>query len=288
MPKPSAGHISRRESRAGILFVMPTMLLLAAFSLLPILGSLGISFSNYSLGVPMKFNGFANYKSVLGDSDFRAALGTTLKLGLGLALPGTLIAFVVAIAINAGRKTNIFTSIFFAPVIYPPVVSAFIWSAAYRGDGFVNKILGTNIEWLTSYKWALFSIVLVMLWTNLGFYIVISLTGLRGISASYYEAASIDGANRWKQLRWITLPLIKPVLLFIGIVATGDALQVFTQPYLLTAGGPGSSTRVLASLIYESSFRSFDFGTSSTMAMVLLALALLISSVQFAFLRPRS
>ncbi len=287
MPKPSAGHISRRESRAGILFVMPTMLLLAAFSLLPILGSLGISFSNYSLGVPMKFNGFANYKSVLGDSDFRAALGTTLKLGLGLALPGTLIAFVVAIAINAGRKTNIFTSIFFAPVIYPPVVSAFIWSAAYRGDGFVNKILGTNIEWLTSYKWALFSIVLVMLWTNLGFYIVISLTGLRGISASYYEAASIDGANRWKQLRWITLPLIKPVLLFIGIVATGDALQVFTQPYLLTAGGPGSSTRVLASLIYESSFRSFDFGTSSTMAMVLLALALLISSVQFAFLRTR-
>ena len=287
MPKPKAGHISRRESRAGILFVLPTMLLLAAFSLLPILGSLGISFSNYSLGVPMKFNGLTNYRSVLGDSDFRAALGTTLKLGLGLALPGTLIAFVVAIAINAGRKTNIFTSIFFAPVIYPPVVSAFIWSAAYRGDGFVNKILGTNIEWLTSYKWALFSIVLVMLWTNLGFYIVISLTGLRGISASYYEAASIDGANRWKQLRWITLPLIKPVLLFIGIVATGDALQVFTQPYLLTAGGPGSSTRVLASLIYESSFRSFDFGTSSTMAMVLLTLALLISSVQFAFLRTR-
>ncbi|CAB5053665.1 MAG: ABC transporter permease subunit [Actinobacteria bacterium] len=235
----------------------------------------------------MKFNGLENYKSVLGDSDFRTALATTLKLGLGLALPGTLIAFVVAIAINAGKKTNIFTSIFFAPVIYPPVVSAFIWSAAYRGDGFVNKILGTNIEWLTSYKWALFSIVLVMLWTNLGFYIVISLTGLRGISASYYEAASIDGANRWKQLRWITLPLIKPVLLFIGIVATGDALQVFTQPYLLTAGGPGSSTRVLASLIYESSFRSFDFGASSTMAMVLLTLALLISSVQFAFLRTR-
>jgi len=121
----------------------------------------------------------------------------------------------------------------------------------------------------------------------LGFYIVISLTGLRGISNTYYEAASIDGANRWEQLRWITIPLIKPVLLFIGIVATGDALQVFTQPYLLTAGGPGSSTRVLASLIYESSFRSLDFGASSTMAMVLLALALLISTIQFAFLRPK-
>ena len=220
---------------------------------------------------------------MLGDSDFRTALMTTLKLGFGLALPGTLLAFLIAISINAGRKTNIFTSIFFAPVIYPPVVSAFIWSAAYRGDGFLNRILGTNIEWLTSYKWALFSIVLVMLWTNLGFYIVISLTGLRGISATYYEAASIDGANRWEQLRWITIPLIKPVLLFIGIVATGDALQVFTQPYLLTAGGPGSSTRVLASLIYE----SLDFGASSTMAMVLLALALLISTIQFAFLRPK-
>jgi ABC-type sugar transport system permease subunit len=257
------------------------------FSIAPIAGTLGISFSNYSLGVPMKFAVLENYRSVLGDSDFRTALMTTLKLGFGLALPGTLIAFLIAISINAGQKTNIFTSIFFAPVIYPPVVSAFIWSAAYRGDGFLNRILGTNIEWLTSYKWALFSIVLVMLWTNLGFYIVISLTGLRGISNTYYEAASIDGANRWEQLRWITIPLIKPVLLFIGIVATGDALQVFTQPYLLTAGGPGSSTRVLASLIYESSFRRLDFGASSTMAMVLLALALLISTIQFAFLRPK-
>lgn len=287
MRKQSSGYLSRRESRAGILFVIPTMILLLVFSIAPIAGTLGISFSNYSLGVPMKFAGLENYRTVLGDSDFRTALMTTLKLGFGLALPGTLLAFLIAISINAGQKTNIFTSIFFAPVIYPPVVSAFIWSAAYRGDGFLNRILGTNIEWLTSYKWALFSIVLVMLWTNLGFYIVISLTGLRGISNTYYEAASIDGANRWEQLRWITIPLIKPVLLFIGIVATGDALQVFTQPYLLTAGGPGSSTRVLASLIYESSFRSLDFGASSTMAMVLLALALLISTIQFAFLRPK-
>lgn len=287
MRKQSSGYLSGRESRAGILFVIPTMILLLVFSIAPIAGTLGISFSNYSLGVPMKFAGLENYRSVLGDSDFRTALMTTLKLGFGLALPGTLIAFLIAISINAGQKTNIFTSIFFAPVIYPPVVSAFIWSAAYRGDGFLNRILGTNIEWLTSYKWALFSIVLVMLWTNLGFYIVISLTGLRGISNTYYEAASIDGANRWEQLRWITIPLIKPVLLFIGIVATGDALQVFTQPYLLTAGGPGSSTRVLASLIYESSFRRLDFGASSTMAMVLLALALLISTIQFAFLRPK-
>jgi ABC-type sugar transport system permease subunit len=287
MRKQSSGYLSRRESRAGILFVIPTMILLLVFSIAPIGGTLGISFSNYSLGAPIKFAGLENYRSVLGDSDFRTALMTTLKLGFGLALPGTLLAFLIAISINAGQKTNIFTSIFFAPVIYPPVVSAFIWSAAYRGDGFLNRILGTNIEWLTSYKWALFSIVLVMLWTNLGFYIVISLTGLRGISNTYYEAASIDGANRWEQLRWITIPLIKPVLLFIGIVATGDALQVFTQPYLLTAGGPGSSTRVLASLIYESSFRSLDFGASSTMAMVLLALALLISTIQFAFLRPK-
>ena len=282
-----ASSLSRRESRAGLLFVLPTLLLLFIFSLAPIIGTLGISFSDYSLGTVVKFVGLENYKSVLSDSDFQTALLTTLKLGFGLALPGTLLAFIVAISINAGRKTNFFTSIFFTPVIYPPVVSAFIWSAAYRGDGFINKILGTKVEWLTSYKWALFSIILVMIWTNLGFYIVISLTGLRGISTNYYEAASLDGANRWEQLRWITIPLVKPVLLFIGVVATGDALQVFTQPFLLTAGGPGSSTRVLASLIYESSFRSFDFGRSSTMAIVLLVLALLISMIQFAFLRPK-
>ena len=287
MGKKRAGFIARRESRAGILFILPTMVLLTIFSLLPLFGSLGLSFTDYSLGQSVKFNGLENYRTIVESSDFRSSLVITMKLGFGLALPGTLIAFLVAVAINAGKKTNIFTSIFFAPVVYPPVVSAFIWSAAYRGDGFVNRLLGTQIEWLTSFKWAMFSIVLVMLWTNLGFYIVISLAGLRAISTSYYEAASIDGANRWLQLRWITLPLMKPVLLFVTIVATGDALQVFTQPYLLTAGGPGSSTRVLAALIYESSFRRFEFGLSSAMAVILLALALLISTLQFVFLRPK-
>ena len=287
MGKKRAGFIARRESRAGILFIAPTMFLLTIFSLLPLFGSLGLSFTDYSLGQSVKFNGLENYRTIVDSSDFRSSLLITMKLGFGLALPGTLIAFLVAVAINAGKKTNIFTSIFFAPVVYPPVVSAFIWSAAYRGDGFVNRLLGTQIEWLTSFKWAMFSIVLVMLWTNLGFYIVISLAGLRAISTSYYEAASIDGANRWLQLRWITLPLMKPVLLFVTIVATGDALQVFTQPYLLTAGGPGSSTRVLAALIYESSFRRFEFGLSSAMAIILLALALLISTLQFVFLRPK-
>jgi multiple sugar transport system permease protein len=167
------------------------------------------------------------------------------------------------------------------------VVSAFIWGAAFSGDGFVNRYLGLEVEWLTSYTMALPSLIFVLFWTNLGFYVVISLTGIKGISPSYYEAASLDGASEWHKLRWITYPLMKPVLIFIAIIATSEALQIFTQPTLLTSGGPGTSTRVLAGLIYQVLFERFEIGLASAMAVALAIVALFVALIQYLVITAR-
>ena len=282
-----AGELARREARAGLLFALPVLALFALVNTTPVFISFIYSLTDFTLGSEAKFVGIANYQFLVSDDEFLKALVVTLKMGIGLALPGSPFAFLVALAISKGSKTGIFSTILFIPVIYPSVVSAFIWGATLKGDGLINRYLGLDNDWLNSVSTALPSLILVLLWTNIGFYVVIVLTGLRGISPSLYEAASLDGANEWNQLRWITFPLMKPVILFIGIIATSDALQIFTQPYLLTGGGPVESTKVLAGLIYEVLFERLQIGLASSIAVSLAIISTLIALIQYMVVRNR-
>ncbi len=282
-----AGELARREARAGLFFVLPVLALFALVNTTPVVISFVYSLTDFTLGSKAKFVGLANYQSLISDSEFLKALIVTLKMGLGLALPGSLLAFLIALAISKGSKTGIFSTILFIPVIYPSVVSAFIWGATLKGDGLINRYLGLESDWLNSVSTALPSLILVLLWTNIGFYIVIVLTGLRGVAPSLYEAASLDGANEWKKLRWITFPLMKPVILFILIIATSDALQIFTQPYLLTGGGPVESTKVLAGLIYEVLFERLEIARASSIAVSLALISASIAVLQYLLVRSR-
>jgi len=282
-----AGELARREARAGFVFVLPVLALFALINTTPVAISFIYSLTDFTLGSKAKFVGLANYKFLATDSEFLKALIVTLKMGIGLALPGSLLAFLIALAISKGSKTGIFSTILFIPVIYPSVVSAFIWGATLKGDGLINRYLGLHNDWLNSVSTALPSLILVLLWTNIGFYIVIVLTGLRGVSPSFYEAASLDGANEWKKLRWITFPLMKPVILFIGIIATSDAMQIFTQPYLLTGGGPIESTKVLAGLIYEVLFERLQIGIASAIAVSLALISAFIAVLQYLVVRSK-
>lgn len=282
-----AGELARREARAGLFFVLPVLALFALVNTTPVVISFVYSLTDFTLGSKAKFVGLANYQSLISDSEFLKALVVTLKMGLGLALPGSLLAFVIALAISKGSKTGIFSTILFIPVIYPSVVSAFIWGATLKGDGLINRYLGLESDWLNNVSTALPSLILVLLWTNIGFYIVIVLTGLRGVAPSLYEAASLDGANEWKKLRWITFPLMKPVILFILIIATSDALQIFTQPYLLTGGGPVESTKVLAGLIYEVLFERLEIARASSIAVSLALISASIAVLQYLLVRSR-
>jgi ABC-type sugar transport system permease subunit len=282
-----AGELARREARAGFAFVLPVLALFALVNTTPVAISFIYSLTDFTLGSKAKFVGLANYQFLATDSEFLKALIVTLKMGIGLALPGSLLAFLIALAISKGSKTGIFSTILFIPVIYPSVVSAFIWGATLKGDGLINRYLGLHNDWLNSVSTALPSLILVLLWTNIGFYVVIVLTGLRGVSPTFYEAASLDGANEWKKLRWITFPLMKPVILFIGIIATSDAMQIFTQPYLLTGGGPIESTKVLAGLIYEVLFERLEIGIASSIAVSLALISAFIAVLQYIVVRSK-
>ncbi len=269
----------------GLLFVAPTLLLLLVFVIGPLLMAVYLSLTSWSLIGPPEFVGLTNFEGLWGNAQFINALIVTAKIALMIAIPGTLLALVLATLINEGKRTNIFVVLLYVPVIFPSVVSVFIWEAMYSGDGLLNTILHIQVNWLTDSNIALWSLALLMLWTNLGYYTVITLAGVRDIPRDYYEAASLDGAGSVARFRWITMPLMRPILLFILMIATTDALTLFIQPYLLTQGGPGDATRTLSELIYEVAFMFTDVGRASAMAVVLLALALIVSGIQFRFFR---
>jgi multiple sugar transport system permease protein len=271
----------------GILFITPTLLLLLIFVVIPLSVAVYLSFTDWSLVGPPQFVGMKNFSGLAGNEQFINSLLVTGKIALFMAIPGALLALVLATLINEGRRTNAFVVLLFFPVVFPSVVSVFIWEAMYSGDGVLNSLLGVNISWLTNPRMALPSLAILMLWTNLGYYTVLTLAGVRDIPREFYEAANLDGAGPISRFRWITIPLMRPILLFILMIATTDALTLFIQPYLLTQGGPGDATRTLSQLIYQVAFMYTDVGRASAMAVVLLIISLIISGGQFRFFRPK-
>lgn len=270
---------------SGYLFLAPAMLMLFLFFILPLLGVIFLSFQEwYLIGSPT-FVGLDNYRYVLSNAQFWSAIRVTGKISLLIAIPGALLAFTLAIMINEGRRTNYVSSILLFPLVFPSVVSVFIWEAMYRGDGILNTMLGSDINWVTNSSWALISLALMMLWTNLGYYTIISLAGVRNIPSEIYDAASIDGAGFFDKVRFVTFPLMKPILLFILMISTSDALTLFIQPYLLTQGGPGDSTRTLSQLIYQTAFQYTEIGRASAQSVALLIFGGIVAAVQFRLFR---
>lgn len=268
---------------SGLMFIAPTMLLLTIFFLVPLIGVGYLSFTQWSLVDRPKFVGLQNYQSILSNTQFWSAVTVTGKISLYMAIPGALFAFILAIMINEGKHTNFFSTVILFPLVFPSVVSVFIWEAMFTGDGVLNSALGVHVKWLSSTDWALPSLALMMLWTNLGYYTIIALAGVKDVPVELFDAASIDGAGYLKRIRWITLPLMRPILLFILMIATSDALTLFIQPYLLTQGGPGDATRTLSQLIYQTAFMYTDVGKASSIAVVLLLASLIVAGFQFKF-----
>ena len=268
---------------SGLMFIAPTMVLMTIFFLVPLIGVGYLSFTQWSLVDRPQFVGLQNYHAIFSNTQFWSAVMVTGKISLFMAIPGALFAFILAIMINEGKHTNFFSTVILFPLVFPSVVSVFIWEAMFTGDGVLNSALGVQIKWLSSTDWALPSLALMMLWTNLGYYTIIALAGVKDVPIELFDAASIDGAGYLKRIRWIMLPLMRPILLFILMIATSDALTLFIQPYLLTQGGPGDATRTLSQLIYQTAFMYTDVGKASAIAVVLLFAALVVAGFQFRF-----
>jgi len=270
-----------------ILFLVPCILGYVVFSLLPMFSALYLSFTDWDIigGTP-DLIGIKNYVDIFTDKEFSRVLLNTFKF-IGLYIPSIMfMSFLVANLFNSKVKgVGGFRVLLFIPVLTSWVAGSIIWRSALNGQyGIVNNLLSLiGIDgpgWLTDTSWSMVSIVMVSLWKDIGFFSLIIFGGLRGIDKTYYEAAQIDGANRFQMMRKITLPLVSPTLFFVLITTIINSFQLFPQVMVMTGGGPLGSTQVLVERIYIYGFRYFRMGYASAYAVILLAIIVFVTLMQ--------
>ncbi|MDR5700480.1 carbohydrate ABC transporter permease [Agromyces aerolatus] len=274
---------------SGALYLLPSLSLLVAFVLVPIVMSFWLSFTTYSVLEDGEWVGAANYLRLLEDPAFHAALWHTVVY-TAIAVPlQTLLSLALA-AILAARFRNRFgglvRSVLFVPVLSSLVVIGVVWRILLGTDeGAINRFIGffglPPVNWLGSPELALVVIALVAVWQNVGYFLVIYYAGILAIPSDLYEAASIDGARGRQQFLYITIPSLKPVTLLVVILGTIWSFQVFDLIYVMTGGGPGGATTTIVMGIYRAGFQNFQMGYASAMAMVLFAIVLVISFIQW-------
>ena len=277
---------SRRFS--SLLYLAPHLVLFIGFLLFPLIFGLVLSFLRWEMlsPAPPALIGLANYGEALSDEYFWRALRATLYFAV-LAVPCTLIfALGIALALaRLPRRQGFYRAAFLLPTMMSVSVVGILWRWFYSNDfGLFNAWLsriGFTIPWISDPLWAMPSIVLMTLWWTVGGSMLVLLAGLQQIPESYYEAAAIDGAGRWAQFRHITLPLLRPVLLFVVLTGLIGAFQVFGQTFMVTRGGPELSTRVMVQYIYETAFNHYRMGYGAAMSWLLFLIIALVAAFQF-------
>lgn len=289
------GGRRQRTAWTGFAFVLPFLIAYALFMLWPIILGLRMSFYNWSLvgKGASDFAGFGNYAEALADSAFWTSLWHTILftiistpilvvLGLALALLANVVPW--------GK--GFFRLAFFAPYVLPSAVVALIWIWLYEpGFGLISASFAAiglgNIGWLTSANVAMLSIVFTTVWWTIGFNFILYLAGLQEIPKEMYEAAALDGANAWAQLRHVTVPLLARTTTLVLILQVLASLKIFDQIYLMTTGGPNFSTEPIIEYIYDTGFTSYRVGYASAMSYLFFVIILAISVVLFMMLNRR-
>ncbi|MEZ4861670.1 MAG: sugar ABC transporter permease [Caldilineaceae bacterium] len=283
------GAVARQETLAGYLFATPALVGLLTFTALPIVASLVLVFLNYDLLTPPSWAGAENITRLFGDKRMFTIYWNTIRLVAGATLLNNVLGLLLAVGVNRSMpwflRYFLRTSIFF-PVLTTTASLAVVWRFLLTQDrGVVNFLLGqigiAPVPWLSSSTWALVSAIIYDVWKSCGYLMVIYLAGLQGISRTYYEAAAIDGAGRFQQFRHITLPLISPTAFFAIVISLIGAFQIFDNVWVLTEGGPGDASRVIAMFIYEKAFKGFEMGYASAVSLTLFAILIILTLGQF-------
>ncbi len=265
------------ESRAGLLFIAPAIFILAIFFFAPVIAGFALSltdFDLYTLGDAhnLRFVGLRNYGDLLGSGIFWTAFGNTLYFALVGGPLTVMVSLAAALLINSRltRWKSLFRTMYFAPVVTTLVAVAIVFRYLYHPRfGILNRALGTNIDWLGDPKLAMLSIILLSVWKQFGYTMIIFIAGLQNIPDELYEAARIDGAGRWRQFRHVTVPMLGPTFLFVGVVTAIGQLQIFAEPYVMTRGGPLNKTLTMVMLMYEQGFKFWRMGYAAAVAFVL-------------------
>jgi multiple sugar transport system permease protein len=283
-----AARKSLKSNAIAYSFVLPNLLGFAAFTLAPMVFALALSLMSWDGANPIKWVGLRNFAQMFRDDTFWISTFNTLYYVVG-TVPTTMIAsLLLAVLLNRGlRGRNVFRAIYFFPYVASLVAVAVVWNMMFHPSmGPVNNLLRSlGVQnppaWSASTKWAMPTIIGASVWRNAGYYMVIYLAALQGIPRELYEAARIDGASSWQSFRKITIPLLTPATFFVTIMLTIQGFKVFDLVYVMTQGGPGRATNVLVFTIWDRAFIYSQFGYSSAVAMVLLAIVLVITVLQF-------
>jgi ABC-type sugar transport system permease subunit len=296
-PAGSAAASGWRQDLVGWAFAAPFVILFGLFLALPILASFVLSFTSFGLRdlqnpVGTTFVGVQNYLDLLSDPKFWTSLLNTVYFVV-VGVPITLaLGLLIANALNRGvtRFRTAFRVGYYLPVITSIVAIAVVWRFLLNPDvGVINMLLaGLGIQgpaWLADPALAMPSIIAMAVWRNLGFAMVVFLAGLQAIPAVLYEAASIDGASPRQSFRFVTIPMLRPTILFMTVITTIGYLQLFEEPFVMTGGGPLDKTLSVTMYMYQQGFTFFHQGYASAIAYVLFVIVAIVAFLQFKFLR---
>jgi multiple sugar transport system permease protein len=289
----SVGQRLRRNWDAYLFLSVP-LLLFSIFTLFALVFSFWLTFHQWSIIEPERpFVGLQNYRDMLDDPSFaRAVVNTFYFTGVSVPL-GMLFGLIVALLLNLPlRARGLLRTLYFLPFVTPFVVSAIIWKWLYNGDfGLLNyyllqlHLISDPLRFLSDRNLAMPSVIGMSVWASISFTMVIYLAALQAIPEELYEAARVDGAGRWAQLRWITVPMLRPTTLFLLVIGIIGSFQVFTQIFVMTSGGPVERTTTVVYYIYLSAFKFYEFGYASTLAFALFAMLLVFTVIQLQLYR---
>lgn len=277
-----------KTNLVGYSFIIPNFIGYFIFIFIPVCFSFVLSVMKWDgSDAPMKFVGLQNFAKLAKDSTFIISLQNTFWYAI-FTVPLTLVAaLLIAVLLNSKIKGMVvYRTAFFFPYVASLVAVGAVWNMLFQPEfGPINEFLkwvgvANPPKWCASTDWAMWVIIIVSVWKYMGYYMVVYLAALQGISADLYEAAGIDGATGWKKLWYITIPMLTPTTFFVVIMLTIQCFKVFDLIYVMTGGGPGRATNVLVNHIYNAAFVDFKFGYASASALVLFAIVLVVTLIQ--------
>ena len=278
------------ETRTAFFFLLPAFAVIFLFHVIPAFYAWYISFFKFDNLSPMIFTGFSNYARLLKDAMFWKSLFNTFYFAAGTIPLSIIISVFIAVLLNQKiRGLSFFRTAYFLPVITSMNAVAMVWLWIFQPDiGVLNYILGffgvSRINWLMDPVWAMPAVIMVSVWKNIGYNIIIFLVGLQSIPSEYYEAAQLDGAGDMQTFGHVTWPLLMPTVFFVTLISLINSFHTFTQIYMLTPdGGPLKSTSVIVFYLYENAFKNFEMGYASAISFVVFLITFVLTVLQNKF-----
>lgn len=288
--------VKLRKELPYLLFILPAFIVYTILTVIPLVQTLGLSFTNwdgYSMS-HLSFTGLKNFRLVFADRSMKTALLNTCFYSIVFPLMTTVFAIPLSLVLNSGMKTkNLQRAVFFFPSVPSAIILGYLWAyiLSPTGNGLLNKLLGLfgihPVMWLAVPKWAMFSVLLVNLWSVVGWHACIYLAQLQSIPTEYYEAANVDGATAWQKFRYITFPMLASAMTVSVMLLLLNSMKLYDLPFALTSEGPGTSTTLVSQIIIKTGFVEKSYGKATAMSAIFFVFIAVISVIQLKLMKKR-